>query len=203
MRNVTDSAPTLQHWLDRLRDGDPAARNELIRHSRDRLKLLTRQMLRRFPGVRQWEESSDVLQNVLVRLDRALQAVAVPSPRDFLRLATTQIRRELIDLARHHFGPEGPGANLVPPGQIAPGETPPEPEDGSADPKELSRWHDLHCQIAGLDDEDRELFELLYYQGLKQADAAALLGVPLTTFKRRWRAARLRLMTRLGGDLPF
>ena len=32
---------------------------------------------------------------------------------------------------------------------------------------------------------------------------AAVLGVPLTTFKRHWRAARVRLMTRLGGELPF
>jgi RNA polymerase sigma-70 factor (ECF subfamily) len=199
---VSDSGASLQPWLDRLRAGDPAARNELIRHSRGRLRLLTRQMLRHFPGVRQWEETSDVLQNVLLRLDRALQAVEVPSPRDFLRLANAQIRRELIDLSRHHFGPHGLGANLVPPGQGRPGDTP-EPEDSSADPDRLLRWHDLHCQIAGLDDADRELFELLYYQGLKQAEAAGLLGLPLTTFKRRWRSARLRLMTRLGGELPF
>jgi RNA polymerase sigma-70 factor (ECF subfamily) len=199
---VSDSGASLQLWLDRLRAGDPAARNELIRHSRGRLRLLTRQMLRHFPGVRQWEETSDVLQNVLLRLDRALQAVDVPSPRDFLRLANAQIRRELIDLSRHHFGPEGLGANLVPPGRGRPGDTP-EPEDSSADPDRLMRWHDLHCHIAGLDDEDRELFELLYYQGLKQAEAAGLLGLPLTTFKRRWRSARLRLMTRLGGELPF
>src|SRR5262245_62555220 len=100
-------------------------------------------MLRGFPGVRQWEETSDVLQNVLLRLDRALQAVEVPSPRDFLRLATAQIRRELIDLARHHAGPEGLGANVVPPGQIESGETPPEPTGSSADPAQLSRWHNL------------------------------------------------------------
>jgi RNA polymerase sigma-70 factor (ECF subfamily) len=200
---MTASGDSLQHWLDRLHAGDPTARNELIRHSRERLRLLTRQMLRRFPGVRAWEETSDVLQNVLLRLDRALQTVEVASPRDFLRLAATQIRRELIDLARHHGGPEGLGANVVPPGQAAAADTPPDPSDSSADPGRLAQWHDLHCQIASLDDEDRELFELLYYQGLKQADAAQLLGVPLTTFKRRWRSARVRLMTRLGGELPF
>jgi RNA polymerase sigma-70 factor (ECF subfamily) len=196
---MSDSA----FWIDRLRAGDPAARNELIRHSRDRLRLLTRQMLRSFPGVRQWEETSDVLQNVLLRLDRALQAVTPPTPRDFLRLATAQIRRELIDLARHHGGPEGLGANLVPPGRFESGNTPPDPEDSSADPSSLARWHDLHAQIAGLQDGDRELFDLLYYQGLKQAEAAAVLEIPLTTFKRRWRAARVRLMTRLDGELPF
>ncbi len=200
---MSNFAPSLEFWLDRLRAGDPAARNELIRHSRERLRLLTHQMLRRFPSVRQWEETSDVLQNVLLRLDRALLAVPVASARDFLRLATTQIRRELIDLARHHSGPEGLGANLVPLGPADPDNTPPEPVDGGADPSDLTRWHDFHSQIAGLDGEDRELFELLYYQGLKQADAAALLEIPITTFKRRWRAARVRLVTRLGGELPF
>jgi RNA polymerase sigma factor (sigma-70 family) len=203
MPPVSDSAPFLQHWLDLLRAGDPVARNEVIRYSRDRLKLLTRQMLRNFPGVRHWEETSDVLQNVLVRLDRALQAVPVSSPRDFLRLATAQIRRELIDLARHHFGPAGLGANLLPPGGPQPDTMPSEPQDSGADPNDLEQWHELHCQIAGLDDEDRELFELLYYQGLTQPGAAALLDVPLTTFKRRWRAARIRLMMRLNGELPF
>jgi RNA polymerase sigma-70 factor (ECF subfamily) len=200
---MSDSAPSIVFWLDRLRTGDPAARNELIRHSRDRLRLLTRQMLRGFPGVQRWEDTSDVLQNVLVRLDRALQALEIASQRDFLRLATAQIRRELIDLARHHSGPQGLGANLVPPGHVEPGSNPHEVADSSADPVQLARWQELHTQIASLEDEDRELFELLYYQGLKQADAASVLGVPLTTFKRRWRGARVRLMMRLDGELPF
>lgn len=200
---MSESTPSLMFWLDRLHAGDPAARNELIRHSRDRLRLLTRQMLRGFPGVRRWEDTSDVLQNVLLRLDRALQAVEVPSQRDFLRLATALIRRELIDLARHHAGPGGLGANVVPPGKVKSSEKHPEPEDSSANPDQLARWHELHTQIAALEEEDRELFELLYYQGLKQADAATVLGVPITTFKRRWRSARVRLMMRLEGELPF
>jgi RNA polymerase sigma-70 factor (ECF subfamily) len=199
---MSDPAPSLVFWLDRLRSGGPAARNELIRHSRDRLRALTHQMLRHFPRVRRWEETSDVLQNVLVRLDRALASVELASPRDFLRLASAQIRRELIDLARHHFGPEGLGANIVPPPQGS-GDAPPEPADSSADPDRLARWHDLHAQIAGLGAEDRELFELVYYQGLSQVDAAAVLGMSRTTFKRHWREARVRLMMRLGGELPF
>jgi RNA polymerase sigma-70 factor (ECF subfamily) len=193
----------LQIWIDRVRQGDLAARNDLIRHSRERLRLLTRQMLRGFPGVRQWEETSDVLQNVLVRLDRALQAVEITSTRDYLRLATALVRRELIDLARHYFGPRGHGANLLPAGQVKDGDSPPQPHDDRVDPEQLSRWHDFHLQIKALDEPDRELFELLYYQGMKQAEAAALLGVPLTTFKRRWREARLQLMTKLGDKLPF
>ena len=200
---MSDSSPSLEFWLDRLRSGDPAARNALIVHSQDRLKRLTRQMLRSFPGVRQWEETSDVLQGVLMRLDRALQEVKIPSPRDFLRLAATQIRRELLDLVKHHFGPEGLGRNLVPPGRLEPGDTPPEPADRSADPADLAWWNEVHTRIAGLEDEDRELFDLLYYQEIERPEADKVLEISLTTLKRRWRAARIRLMERLGGDLPF
>jgi RNA polymerase sigma-70 factor (ECF subfamily) len=202
-RPMSESSPSLEFWLDRLRAGDPAARNALIAHSQDRLKRLTRQMLRSFPGVRQWEQTSDVLQGVLIRIDRALHQVQIPTPRDFLRLAATQIRRELLDLVKHHFGPEGLGRNLVPPGQFESGDTPPEPVDRSADPADLAWWHEVHTRIAGLEDEDRELFDLLYYQEIERTEAAKVLEISLTTLKRRWRVARIRLMERLGGDLPF
>jgi RNA polymerase sigma-70 factor (ECF subfamily) len=200
---MSDSSSSLEFWLDRLRAGDPAARNALILHSYERLRLLTRQMLRSVPGVRQWEQTSDVLHNALIRLDRALQTVEIPSPRDFLRLAATQIRRELLDLAKHHFGPQELGRNVVPPGQLELGDAPPEPADSSADPADLARWHDLHTQIAGLGDEDRALFDLLYYQELEQRRAAEELEISLSTLKRRWRAAQIRLMECLGGEFPF
>jgi RNA polymerase sigma-70 factor (ECF subfamily) len=192
---VSDSSPSLQHWLDRLGSEDPRARkearNELLRHSYDRLRLLTRKMLRGFPIVRQKDATSDVLLGALERLDRAAQDVKPPSPRDYLGLAALQIRRELIDRARRYAKEKVAGEPL------------PEREDSSADPARLASWHDFHCQIADLDDEDRELFDLLYYQGLKQADAARLLGLSLSTFKRRWLPARRRLIQRLGGELPF
>jgi RNA polymerase sigma-70 factor (ECF subfamily) len=200
---VSDENPTLQHWLDRHRAGDPAARNELIRHSQHRLRLLTRQMLRHYPALGDWEETSDVFQNVLCRLDRALREVTLPSPHDFLCLAAGLIRRELIDLSRHHFGPQGDAHHREPPGRPAEDTPPPEPSDSSGDPYRLAVWSEVHGHIAELDESDRELFELLYYQGLAPGEVAALLRVPPRTLRRRWQAARLRLMERLGRELPF
>ena len=197
---MSDSALSLQFWLDRLRVGDSEARNELIRHSLERFRLLTRQMLRRFPGLREWEDTSDVLQNVLIRIDRVLRSIDVPTPRDFLRLATAQIRRELIDLQRHHFGPLGDGTHRAHPGDLG---DHPEPADGREDPYHLARWGEVHDTIAGLAEDERELFELLYYQGLAQEEAAGLLEIPLRTLQRRWQRARSNFMTRLGGDPPF
>jgi RNA polymerase sigma-70 factor (ECF subfamily) len=75
-----------------------------------RLERLARKMLRRFPGVHRWAETGDVLQNALLRLLRALQEVRPESVRGFFGLVAEQMRRELLDLARHFCGPQGLGA---------------------------------------------------------------------------------------------
>ena len=91
--------------------GDPAARADLVSQACERLMILTRKMLRRFPRLRRWEETDDVHQNAMIRLHRALTDVTPDSARHFLNLAALQIRRELLNLAAHHFGPEGEAAH--------------------------------------------------------------------------------------------
>lgn len=70
------------------------------------------------------------------------------------------------------------------------------------DPRRLWQWSEFHEQVGNLPDEERLLFDLLWYQGLEQAEAAAAMGVSLRTLKSRWRSARLLLHSRLGGELP-
>src|SRR3954454_19760024 len=111
MTGSPDRTTQIQLRLDRLRAGDASARDELLGLACERLRRLARKMLKDYPGVGRWEQTDDVLQNVLLRLDPALQAVIPPTAHDFFRLAAAQIRRELIDLARHYHGPEGLGAN--------------------------------------------------------------------------------------------
>lgn len=185
--------------LARLRAGEAPARAELLATASDRLLLLTRQMLRRYQTVRRWEETDDVCQNALVRLNRALEAVQPASPLDFFRLASTQIRRELIDLARRYSGPHGLGTQIAGDlnsnGQVAAAD--------DEDPRRLAQWSEFHEQVSKLPDEERTLFDLLWYQGLAQSEAAEVVGVSLRTVKSRWRSARLLLHERLGGDLPM
>ncbi len=50
--------------------------------------------------------------------------------------------------------------------------------------------------------EEREVFDLLWYQELSQAEAAALLGVSERTIKRRWQSARIMLHDALKGEIP-
>jgi RNA polymerase sigma-70 factor (ECF subfamily) len=196
----------LQQCLDRLRAGDESARQELLAGACARLTELTRTMLKDYRRLRRWEQTDDVLQNALVRLHRSLQELAPPSLRDFYRLAALQVRRELIDLARHYFGPEGRGRHhqtnavegdslLAPPPAY---ERPATAEEPAA----LAAWAEFHRQVDALPDEEREVFDLVWYQGLKHTEAADLLGVSARTVKRRWQAACLRLHEVLKGDLP-
>src|SRR5437660_10697434 len=111
MSDLDSRLSVMQSLLPRAVAGDEAAVDALLRHCGERLTLLTRRMLGDYQRVRRWAETDDVLQNALVRLMGALRSVKPQTSRDFLALATLQIRRELIDLARHYYGPEGIGAN--------------------------------------------------------------------------------------------
>ena len=195
----------IQSYLDRLRDGDETARGELLECAIERLRSLARKMLRAYPRVHRWEETDDVLQNAALRLHRTLGQIALATPRDFFRVAALNIRRELLDLAKHYFGPLGHGAQHASWGSGDSSAGAPAPADRgdlSTEPSRLAAWAEFHEQIGALPDEEREVFDLLWYQGLNQAEAAELLGVSERTIKRRWQAARLHLHEALHGEIP-
>ncbi|MSQ95792.1 MAG: sigma-70 family RNA polymerase sigma factor [Gemmataceae bacterium] len=184
----------MQHLLPGAVDGDQAAVDALLRHYAERLTILTRRMLGDFQRVRRWAETDDVLQNALVRLVGALGSVKPQTSRDFLGLATLQIRRELIDLARHYYGPEGLGANHESHGKDdSQHPHPAEKSDVRDEPSSLAQWTELHEEIGRLPDEEREVVGLVFYQGLSQAEAAELLGISLRTLQRRWHDALCKL----------
>src|SRR5437879_10261545 len=122
-----DPTTRLQHILERLQAGDEAARKELLAGAGERLHRLAHTMLRDYQRLKRWEQTDDVLQSALLRLYRALESVTPATLREFYRLAALQVRRELIDLARHYFGPESPGAHPESAGQEAPAASSEEP----------------------------------------------------------------------------
>jgi RNA polymerase sigma factor (sigma-70 family) len=198
-----DRTSVIQNWIDRLGTGDKVARGALLGCAGHRLTLLARRMLRGFPGVSRWEETDDVVQNALIRLDRALRTVAPTTAAGFFRLATVQIRRELLDLARHYSGPEGLGTHYRDrPNPIDSGDAGEDPSDSADDPCELAAWTEFHRQAAALPEDDRAVFDLLWYQGLTHAEAAGVLGFSERTIGRRWLSARSRLSDILGDDVP-
>lgn len=172
---------------------DPAAvRNARLEFAQERLRQLTRKMLAGYPKLKRWEETDDVYQKAMLRLNRALSEVDVESLSHFLNLAALQVRRELVDLARYYYGQYGPGANHHTDGKPAddPGGAIQLAEHG---PEDLEDWEQFHAAIDELPPEESEVFHLVYYQGLKQHVAAELLAQPLRTFKRRLQQAKIRL----------
>jgi RNA polymerase sigma-70 factor (ECF subfamily) len=206
--NTSVNQTMIQRCLDRLQAGDESARRELIQCACERLERLTRKMLHGWERVHRWEETGDVMQNALLRLYRSLSEVKPARTVDFFRLAALHIRRELYDLAKHYCGPCGIGAHHATaawrPGSAGGAACSMgwEPCGADEDPANLAAWAEFHDQVARLPEEERETFDLLWYQELPQAEAAELLGISERTVKRRWAAARLQLHKVLGGALP-
>jgi RNA polymerase sigma factor (sigma-70 family) len=194
-----DHSTQIQGGIDRMRSSDASARDELLAHASDRLTRPTRKMLRDLPGVHRWEQTD------ALRLCRALVEVQPPTAADFFRLAAAQIRRELLDLARRYSRAEGLGANhasVAGAGKGPEADAGPHPTDTTHDPDRLSAWTDFHRQVESLPAEEREAFDLLFYQGMSQAETAVLLDISERTIKRRWQSSRLRLVQTLGGKMP-
>jgi RNA polymerase sigma factor (sigma-70 family) len=202
MAEASPQTVQIQAWLDRMRKGDAAACDELLRCACERLRNLARKMLRSYPKVHRWEQTDDVLQNAALRLYRTLQQIPVETARDFFRLAALNIRRELLDLTKHYYGPQGHGARHASIPDPSSDSAPLEASDLSQEPGRIAAWSEFHQQIEKLPEEEREVFDLLWYQGLSQAEAAELLQVSERTVKRRWLSARLALSEALKGEIP-
>jgi RNA polymerase sigma factor (sigma-70 family) len=190
----------MHHLVDRIQQGDESARDELLLSVCNNLERLARKMLKRYPAVQRWEETGDVLQNALMRLLRALKEIKPPSVRDFFGLAAEQIRRELLDLARHYRGKKGLGTNLTPHGDsiIRNDELPVKADEG----ENLERWHDFHVAVQQLPAEEREVIGLVFYHGWTQLQIAELFQTSERTIRRRWQSACLKLDQLIEGGLP-
>ena len=190
MKPARDPGPTtggttarLESCIERLGAGDMTARDDLIVFACDRMQGMAQRMLRRFPKVRRWDETGDIVQNAAIRLYKTLGTITPRSPRGFLGLAAVHIRRELLDLARKHAGPESYAAN----------------HDTNY---QLVRWARLHESADRLPDEEKELFHLVWYLGTKQEEAARMLDCSVRTVKRRWESVKQLLAESLEGERP-
>jgi RNA polymerase sigma-70 factor (ECF subfamily) len=179
----------------RHRAGDIRARDELISIVHERLFRLTRKMLKEFPSVHRWEDTDDVFQNACLRLHRSMEEVTFATVTDLFRFASATIRRELIDLSRHYNGPQGYGTHQAKQSLRTDSFSTDRvnPASDTHDPHLVQLWTEFHQLVEQLAAPEREMFDLLWYQELTQAEAAELLGVSERTVQRRWLSARMQL----------
>lgn len=194
---------------DRINQGDANAFDDVVGLFGDRFRSQVRRMLRSYPRLRRWEETDDVYQSLLIKLHRALTSVSISSASEVFALAATQIRRTLIDLARHYFGKQGIGANhfsdddlrhhaakggegLGEPGSVVERKT-----SGAGEPSTLVQWSEFHQAVDNLPPDFRDVFQLVWYAEMTQAQIAKMLKISERTVLRRLNQARLELAQKL------
>ena len=134
-------------------------------------------------------------QNASIKLLSALDDDVPLSARHFYNLAALEIRRVLLDLARHYQ--RRLGTEAIPPSDTTAniiGMLP----DRSEEPSSLAEWAEFHSIVDGLPKKIREVFGLRWYDGLELEEIAEVLGVSVRTVKRRWVVARLDLERAFG-----
>jgi RNA polymerase sigma factor (TIGR02999 family) len=197
-----DQTKQLEQLLERMRNGDSAARNELVGLAYERLRLLARKMFHHdFPRLGNLHETDSILHQAVLRLFRALQEVQPPSVHDFLTFSAAQIRRVLQDMARQQDrrGRKMDEWNASGPALAAHQDL----EDTTLDPSQLAQWSEFHQKVRELPDEEREVVDLYWYQGLTQAETARILGIHEKAVSRRWIRARLKLSEWLPDERPI
>ncbi|HEX6883517.1 MAG TPA: ECF-type sigma factor [Planctomycetota bacterium] len=134
-----------------------------------------------------------LVNEVFLKLFGTDALAAVNDRAHFFALAARAMRQVLVDHARaRRAAKRGGGAALERTLGDALGVGTPGTDD-------LLDVDEALAQLALLDERQARLVELRFFAGLEMAEAAAALGVSLSTAEREWRAARAWLGRRMQG----
>ena len=195
---MSDDSIVLQGLLDRMNQGDRAARRELLERACERLRRLANTMLAgSFPALRQQHELDSVVHETWLRLLQALEQVEPPTVADFFRLAAHKVRQVLLDMAdrqRRRAAREVSGLGGDSDwGAVA------SVAGHTLDPARLALWSEFHGWVANLPEDERQVFELHYYLELPQAEIARMLDLHPRKVSYLWVAGTDRLADELDG----
>jgi RNA polymerase sigma-70 factor (ECF subfamily) len=209
---VSDESTTvLQAQLEQTVTGDAEAGQRLLELTRDRLMRHARRFLHgQDARLEPFAQTDDVVQQLYLKIlqnqDRFwvnADGEPVRTLAEFFGHTSAWMRDVLCDLLRNAYGRHD-NRPAVLPLDGGPSDTGPryEPSSDTLDGEKLRRWTEFHEAVARLPDDLRAVFDLLWYQGMSQAEAAMLLGLAVRTVKLRWIKARLQVQQPLGGS-PF
>ena len=183
MGDIGHTTASIQGSLGRIADGNGRtfARDELLESAIRRIRQMVRKEIARSPGV-------DLVQEVLIRVDRAVQDARPEHVGQFFLIVGQHVRWAAVDLIRKHFGSHGIGNRHrtgMEPASIA--------GHQDADLAEQIDSVKLHEAVDRLDDEHKETWILHVYSGLRQETIAEMLKVSTKTVQRRIARAKLSL----------
>jgi RNA polymerase sigma factor (sigma-70 family) len=206
-----ESTAVLQGQLERALTGDDEARQRLLELTRHRLLQNARRFLHgRYARLEPIAQTDDVVQQLYIKIlqnqDRFwvnADGEPVRTLAEFFGHTSAWMRDVLCDLLRKAYGRDDNRPAVLPlDGASTDGGPRHEPSSSTLDGEKLRRWTEFHEAAARLPDDLRAVFDLLWYQEMSQAEAAALLGIAVPTVKLRWMKARLWMQQALG-SAPF
>ena len=183
---------SLAELVTRARQGDASASSALIEVVYPELRRLARYYLAS-------ERPEHTLQTTALVNEAWLRlfgrdGVAVNDRSHLVALMATQMRRALVDHARHRNAEKGPGAGVRVAVDDAAGLAVGRDDDVLALDEALRALEAIDARAASV-------VELRYFGGFDEREAAAALGISVSTLKRDWVFARAWLFDRLrGGD---
>jgi RNA polymerase sigma factor (sigma-70 family) len=205
------STAVLEGYLERAVSGDAAARQRLLEVTRDRLMRHARRHLHgTHARLEAFEQTDDVVQQLYVKIlqnqDRFwvnAHGRPVSTLAEFFGHSSAWTRDVMCDLLRKSCGRDNNRPAVLPldAGRSG-GGLRHEPASTTLGGEQVRRWTEFHEAVARLPDDLGAVFDLLWYQELPQAEAAALLGIVVPTVKLRWMKARLQVQQAMGGS-PF
>lgn len=181
---------SLAALVSRARDGDPDASASLIDAVYPELRRLARHYL---SGERPEHtlQTTALVNEAWLRLFGA-SGVAVNDRSHLVALMATQMRRALVDHARHRNAAKGPGAGVRVTLEQA-------LELGLRPDDDLVALDEALRALEGVDPRAARVVELRFFGGFEEREAAEAIGISIATLKRDWVFARAWLFDRLGG----
>jgi RNA polymerase sigma factor (sigma-70 family) len=184
----------IQRLLDRLRSGDVLARQELLERAHRRLVKIAAALFQEdFRDLRGPHDLESVVSETWMGLMRALESTQPATPDAFFGLVFVKVRQALLQIANRERRRKARRLD----GPVDSGE--PEaldlfdPPDTTSDPCRLAILAEFHRQVEKLPRDEKRAFELHYYLGLTQAEAAELMELAPKQVSRLWLAATARL----------
>jgi RNA polymerase sigma factor (TIGR02999 family) len=183
--SVNDTTGEVTELLRRIEQGDAAAHERLAQIVRAQLKRIAANHLRR-ERPDHFYQTSDLVQEAYLRLFR-MHDVHWEGHAHFFKLAALQMRRILVEYARHAYRHNPINVPL----EDVPGLT------FSREP-DLLAVDEILYDLEKIDPQRAEIVVLRYFGGYQLDEIARLQGVSYATVKRRWRAARGLIKLQLG-----